>query len=132
MCSMSIDEAVDRLLVLSNMMCTSASNLINEWTHKEKAKKRGMNSWRILGTISSYHAGVCCTVLNIIHEKLRNCALANSETFDDYFATSFNNLCRLEEKMRQSEVLTLELKCDLLNVHAQVLRLVLYCINKLK
>lgn len=130
------EDAVERLLIQASLICIAASNYLNEKVYKEKAYKKGMKTWNSFDrVVNSYQAGICCTVLNIIHEKLSDMQFqktnaALEKTFGEKLCKSMDKLLDFEFKIKQSPVFTLELKFELLTVHLSILSVVLFCFNK--
>lgn len=62
--------ALDRMLITANKMCISASNLVNELLYRENATTKTLKHWSVVGNINTYHVGNCCTILELILEKL--------------------------------------------------------------
>lgn len=63
--------ALQRLLITANKMSISASNLTNELLFKELAITKSIQHWSVIGNINTYHVGNCCTILELILEKLK-------------------------------------------------------------
>jgi hypothetical protein len=136
-CIYENNESLDKLLILSNKVCIAVSNLLNETVHKDRAHKRGMEKWEVVEVISCYHAGICCTILHIILEKIKNVLLINTDCQDIFvgkYEQAAEALCKFEVQMKATNngYFSQDLKCTLFKVHLAVMTAVLYCIEKCK
>ena len=62
--------ALHKLLIDSNKMCISLSNLLNELIFRNLAVTKSIQHWTVVGNVNIYHAGSCCTILELIMDKL--------------------------------------------------------------
>lgn len=63
-------DGLHNLLIAANKFCISLSNLVNELVFGTRAFTKTIKHWSIVGKISSYQAGNCCAILDLILEKL--------------------------------------------------------------
>lgn len=131
-CNISEDEAANKLLIQSNIMCIVVSNMANEMFYKEKAYKRRMENWETVAKVNKYHAGICCTVLNIIQSKMRvytdQLVSINQERFKTELDEAVDSLTRFEARICFKE-LDVEMKLKLLDVHLKTMGAALYFLS---
>lgn len=63
-------DALHKLVIDSNKMCISLSNLLNELIFRNLAHTKSMQHWTVVGNVNNYHAGSCCMILELILDKL--------------------------------------------------------------
>lgn len=136
----SEERAIHAMLALCNNMSISASNMLNEMTHKRIHHKRGMGVGRqpLATRIDSYHAGLSCALVKIILEKLQYAKLQHA----NFQAKMIQKVENAERELFQFEMsltnsgleessLSKDLKYQLLEVYMKTLVALMYAIGKI-
>jgi hypothetical protein len=124
-------EAIDYLIVISNMMCIEIAKIINE----DKADfNEMMGMWNDLENVGAYNAGISCAILEQIQSLLTTVKM-NQSNMNGYFhhqlAACQRQLCMLEQEMSSGEV-TSELKIRLFEANVNLVKVMVHCVTKWK
>lgn len=124
-------EAIDYLIVISNMMCIEIAKIINE----DKADfNEMMGMWNDLENVGAYNVGISCAILEQIQSLLTTVKM-NQSNMNGYFhhqlAACQRQLCMLEQEMSSGEV-TPELKIRLFEVNVNLVKVMVHCVTKWK
>jgi hypothetical protein len=124
-------EAIDYLIVISNMMCIEIAKIINE----DKADfNEMMGMWNDLENVGAYNVGISCAILEQIQSLLTTVKM-NQSNMNGYFhhqlAACQRQLCMLEQEMSSGEV-TPELKIRLFEANVNLVKVMVHCVTKWK
>lgn len=130
-CQLDQNEAIDSLMVSSNMMCIAIAKMINN----DKADyQEMMGMWNDIEHVGAYNAGISCAILEQIQSLLTTVKMNHSGMngyFHHHLAASQRQLCMLEQEMSSGGI-TPELKLRLLEANVNLVKMMTHCITKWK
>ena len=130
--AISEEEAINKLIIQSNLICVSASNLLNEIVHKERAIRQGMKQWKIENQeLRLYEAGQYFTFLKTILDILVSIQQVKVLNID-YIRKLMIKLGNFEEEVRGELCLSLVNKYSLLDAHLLAIKSILYYAERCK